>query len=295
MSIDEALEDTGLKMLVYSKGGYGKTVMCATAGKPTLIISAEQGLISIKGAPKFVKVAKITCFDDLDDIYDDLSEGNIPCSWVCLDSISDVAEVLLSEEKEMSKDGRQFYGNLADKMNKMIRKFRDLPNINVLFTCKQKRITDTDTGRTTYIPSLPGNQLTENINYMFDFVFALRIEEDDDGEPYRTLQCEPDNSYDAKSRGEFLNDFEPPNLKKLEMKIRGEDYEPYVKKTKVQKEKERLAAEKEAEEKELEENEIDNEQTTGPEVDDIPEDDYETEVEETENNDEDIEEETAEE
>lgn len=240
VSVQEALDDTGLKMLVHSPAGHGKTVLCATAGKPTLIISAEAGLLSIKDAPKYVKVVVIKTIDDLDEVYDMLVDGSIPCSWVCLDSISEIAEVLLSEEKNLTNDARQAYGKLSERMLKKMRQFRDLADMNVLFTCKQKRLVDGESGAVSYVPSLPGNALTEAIAYMFDFVFALRVEEDDEGNKYRVLQTEPDKAYQAKSRGEYLEDFEKPSLKQLEMKIRGDDYVPYVKKTKEEKEAARI-------------------------------------------------------
>ena len=49
-TVDESLEFQGTKMLVHAPAGAGKTTLAATAGEPTLILSAEAGLLSIAGA-----------------------------------------------------------------------------------------------------------------------------------------------------------------------------------------------------------------------------------------------------
>lgn len=233
-SVDEAIEDTGLKILVHGQAGSGKTVFSATAGKPTIIINAEAGLLSIKGAPSFIKTVRVTNIDQLQEVYDFLADSEEPvCDWVCLDSISDIAEVVLSEEKETSTDPRQAYGELADRMFKLLRMFRDLEGYNVLMTAKQVRVEDQDTNRTMYYPMLPGKQLTFGISYLFDEVFALRLDRDKAGNQVRQLQTERDAQYDCKDRSGDLDAFEPVNLKHIEKKIMGDDYVAYKKPVKT--------------------------------------------------------------
>jgi len=55
-TIDEAIEDTGIKLCVFGFAGAGKTVLSGTTGVPTIILSAEAGLLSLKQAPPEVKV-----------------------------------------------------------------------------------------------------------------------------------------------------------------------------------------------------------------------------------------------
>lgn len=230
-SVKEAVEDNGIKMLVHGPAGVGKTCLCATGGCPTLIISAEAGLLSIANAPAYVEVTEeISSIEELEDVYDYLiGEGKGKYELVCLDSVSEIAEVLLAEEKSKNKDARAAYGNLSERMTKIMRMFRDLPNIHVLFTCKQKRFEDNDTGIVSFVPSLPGAALTQSISYLFDEVFALRVEKDtgEEGESfdYRTLQCDRDRKYEAKDRSGNLDMFEEPNLKRLLVKIRDEEGE----------------------------------------------------------------------
>lgn len=219
-SISEALENNGLKILVHGMAGSGKTVLCATTGKPTLIVSAESGLLSIAGAPDHIKTTVVKTIAELEEVYDYVEQNIDDFEWVCIDSISEIAEVLLAEEKRISKDPRQAYGNLSDRMLGILRSFRDLPNMNVIMSCKQQLVTDADTNTSRYLPLLPGKSLTNSIAYLFDEVFALRVEKDDDGEDYRTIQTGRDRNYEAKDRSGVLEMFEEPSIRKIAEKIR---------------------------------------------------------------------------
>ena len=65
----------------------------------------------------------------------------------------------------------------------------------------------------------PGQKLGQGISYFFDFVFALRVEKDPDGNPYRALQTSRDFNFEAKDRSGALDPFEAPNLAAIAAKI----------------------------------------------------------------------------
>ena len=226
LSLDEALEENGLKVLVHGKAGSGKTVLTATAGMPTILISAESGLLSLKKIvrenpklKKLLKIVTIKSFEDLDETYEWLKSESQLADWIALDSISEIAEQILNHEKKINKDPRAAYGNLTDQMLEKMRGFRDLRGYNVVMTCKQAREEDGDTGKTRFVPMFPGRQVGPAIPYLFDEVFALRVEEDEEGETYRTLQTNRDAHYEAKDRSGELEVFETPNLKEILFKI----------------------------------------------------------------------------
>lgn len=228
-NIMDATEGQGLKVLVHGPAGVGKTVLAATTGAPerTVIISAEGGLLSLRRLVQEYPDAgidQVTVWvprdvNDLAQMYRDLAAGGHGFEWVCIDSVSEVAEQILAEAKERLKDGRQIYGDLNERMMDLLRKFRDLP-MNVYMSCKQEREKDELSGRTLYMPSMPGRRLTQGIAYLFDEVFALRVETDDNG-PYRVLQCQPDGRYEAKDRSGRLEALEAPHLGKVHSKIMG--------------------------------------------------------------------------
>lgn len=209
---------SGIKVLVYGPAGAGKTTLCATVDNP-LIISAEAGLLSLRSYD--IPYLEIGSISDLHAAYDFVA-GSAEASqfdWICLDSISEVAEVVLAHEKKQSKDPRQAYGALQDHMGEAIRRFRDLQGKNVYFSCKQERVKDELTGSLIYGPSLPGAKLAQSIPYLFDEVFALRVENDQEGVPQRWLQTITDPQYSCKDRSGALAMFEPPNLGEIARKI----------------------------------------------------------------------------
>ncbi|MCP4256853.1 MAG: ATP-binding protein [Planctomycetes bacterium] len=217
-SLKESLEDNGVKVLVYGTSGVGKTVLCATTNEKTLIISAEAGLLSIRDAPGDISVASVETFADVKGLYEDLRDYEHPFKWICLDSITEIAEVCLAAEKKSAKDPRQAYGLMADEMFDLLRKFRDLPRVNILMTAKQIRLAD-ERGVTAYAPWMPGKQLTSGLSYLFDEVFVMRIFTDEDGENVRSLQTERDSQYEAKDRSGALDQYEDPSIKKIYEKI----------------------------------------------------------------------------
>lgn len=219
--VNKVLEDTGIKILTHGPAGAGKTVLAATTGEPTLILSAESGLLSIAGAPDYIHVVTINNIRDLEDAYEYIKseEDNPQYSWICLDSITEIAEQILANEKEKSPDPRKAYGNLVDEIIKIMKKFRGLRNYNVYMSCKQQRIKE-EGAPSFFAPMLPGNKAWQEISYLFDEVFALRVETDENGNLYRVLQTGRDRNYDAKDRSDALDLFEEPNLKKIKNKIK---------------------------------------------------------------------------
>lgn len=214
---DAALD--GIKILVHGPAGAGKTSLCATTGEPTIIISAESGLLSLRGHD--IPVIEVKTLDQMYEAYEYVvnNPDGQAFQWVCLDSISEIAEVVLNHEKKVAKDPRQAYGALAEKMTDLIRAFRDLPGRNVYFSCKQERTKDEHSGAMLYYPAMPGNMLKQGVAYFFDEVMALRVEKDADGNPTRWLQTSRDFNYEAKDRSGCLEMFEAPNLADIAAKI----------------------------------------------------------------------------
>jgi hypothetical protein len=201
---------SGVKLLVYGQSGAGKTSLIPTLPRP-LIISAEGGLLSIADADlPYVEVSSI---ETLREVYTWLtkSEEGAQFESVALDSISEIAEVVLSAEKAATKDPRKAYGEMQDVMASLIRSFRDLPGKHVYFSAKLEKSQD-EMGRILYAPSMPGQKLGQLLPYYFDEVLALRVEKDAQGDPMRTLQAQPDGLWAAKDRSGKLDAFNAPDL-----------------------------------------------------------------------------------
>lgn len=199
----------GVKLLVYGQSGAGKTSLIPTLPRP-LIISAEGGLLSI--ADSDLPYVEVSSIDTLRDVYAWLTNSDEASQFdsVALDSISEIAEVVLSAEKAATKDPRKAYGEMQDIMAALIRSFRDLPK-HVYFSAKLEKSQD-EMGRILYAPSMPGQKLGQLLPYYFDEVLALRVEKDAQGDPMRTLQAQPDGLWTAKDRSGKLDAFNAPDL-----------------------------------------------------------------------------------
>lgn len=204
-----------LKVLVHGPAGSGKTRLCGTTGGKTIIISAEAGLLSLRGQD--IDVIEVKTMEQLREAYEFLA-SDTTYQWVCLDSISEIAEVVLSEEKAGTKDPRKAYGEMNDIMTKLIRSFRDLPK-NVYMSAKQNKVKDEVTGGMFFGASAPGQSIANALAYFFDEVFALHTWKDAEGNIQRAMQTQRDNQYDAKDRSGALDFVEPHDLGAIYDKI----------------------------------------------------------------------------
>lgn len=207
----------GVKFLVYSPAGYGKTTLCATAPTP-VILSAESGLLSLR---KYnLPYIEINTINDLRTAYA-WAKGSKEArqfQTICIDSISEIAETVLAFQKTKSKDGRMAYGDMIDEMNKVIKEFRDLQGYNIYMSAKQARIKNEATGVIMNVPSMPGEKLGQNLPYLPDEVFQLDIE-GVGANSFRFLRCQPDFMNTAKDRSGALTAMEEPHLGKIIEKI----------------------------------------------------------------------------
>lgn len=232
---ENASDVNGVKMLVYSDSGFGKTVLTATLPAP-LLLSAEAGPLSLKkanlervfgvGNPTIayhIPTILISNVDELREAYDWCARSAEARQFrsIALDSVSEIAEVVLNNAKRQVKDPRQAYGELIEKMESVIRLFRDLPGKHVYFSAKQEPMKDELTGVVKYGPSMPGSKLGPKLPYFFDEVFSLRVNKDVQGNTYRYLQTQPELQFGAKDRSGALAPIEYPHLGNVITKIFG--------------------------------------------------------------------------
>ena len=212
-----SLSANGVKLLVYGQAGAGKTSLVKTLPKP-IVLSAEGGLLSIQDAD--IPYIEIASMDDLREAFTWCKDSKEAQAFetVALDSISEVAEVVLAHELKKNKDGRAAYGEMNTTMTELIRAFRDLPNKHVYFSAKLEKSQD-EMGKLLYNPGMPGKSLTQGLPYFFDEVLALRVERDAEGVTQRALMCDSDGLWLAKDRSGKLAAWEAPDLGAIIKKI----------------------------------------------------------------------------
>jgi hypothetical protein len=208
----------GVKMMVYGRAGTGKTTLCSTAPNP-IILSAESGLLSLRNFKlPFIEVKD---YASLVEAYTwaKTSKEAAQFQTLCVDSVSEIAEVILNEAKRTNKDPRKAYGDVLTQTLALVRDFRDIPGKHVLITAKQEYNKDDSTGITMFGPSMPGAKLGQQLPYYFDQLFQMTIYKAPDGQGYRALRTRPDFQNEAKDRSGRLDEFEPPDLGAIIKKV----------------------------------------------------------------------------
>lgn len=211
--------ENGVKIVVYGMSGAGKTRLAATLPDP-IIISAESGLLSLSEFS--LPYIEVNSYQSLKDAYEWAASSKEAAQFqsIAIDSLSEIGEVVLTHEKKVNKDGRAAYGEMAVQIIEIVKCFRDLVGKNIYFSAKCEKQQD-ETGKILYSPSMPGSKLAQQIPYLVDEVFALRVEKDADGLTQRALMTDSDGLWLAKDRSGKLEQWEAPDLTAIINKIGG--------------------------------------------------------------------------
>ena len=169
-------------------------------------------------------VVTIKTVEQLGEVYRFVTSSDEAKKYktICLDSISEIAEVILDHELVQNADRRRAYGELQIRMVKLIKAFRDLSGKDVYFSAKQERQIDGASNMILNTPSFPGSKIATQLPYLFDLIMAMRAEKTSEGELKRVLQTVGDEQYIAKDRSGTLAMYEVPDLGAIFKKVKGE-------------------------------------------------------------------------
>lgn len=213
------VQAAAIKALIYGMAGIGKTRLLGLTAPSPLILSAESGLLSLRkdGVP-YIEVKDMATFFG---VWQWLNSGgdNYHFRTIGVDSATEIAETILETERKNTKDPRKAYGELVIQMMAGLKAYRDLPYRHVVFSAKMGRVTDQQSGGIMWGPMMPGQQLDQQVPYLFDEVFHLGAYRGADGTDFTALRTRPDNQYQAKDRSGALDAFERPDLNAIFDKI----------------------------------------------------------------------------
>lgn len=207
--------DGSINVMIYGASGAGKTRLCSTISRK-IVLSAEAGLLSL--ASLDCPYIEIDSINTLVEAFEFLYEHE-DYDTIILNSLSEIAEIILEEKKASNKDTRQAFGECAIAVTKLVKSFRDCPK-NVVMLCKEERV-KLDEG-VLYSMLMPGQKLCQSLPYLFDEVFRMVLSVDEEGNPDRYIQTISDNISYAKDRSGNLDQFMPPDLGLIFRTIKGD-------------------------------------------------------------------------
>jgi hypothetical protein len=202
--------DYGVKTCLYGASGIGKTRLLATTPDP-LVFSAENGLLSLR--KEKVPYIDISTYAQLTEAYKwAISSAEAKkFRTFGIDSLSEIAEVVLGEELKKTPDPRKAYGETQQQMYKLVRNFRDIAGKHVVMVAKEMFIEIGTTKCAT--PLMPSEKLQQQVPYFFDLVLHMYVGNDPTtGKRYTGLHTQSNLNWMAKDRSGTLDPIEYPDL-----------------------------------------------------------------------------------
>jgi AAA domain-containing protein len=205
----------GIKTLVYGPSGVGKTRLSITAPGP-FIFSAEKGLLSLRS--NSIPYIDISSYAQMKEAYKWFVSSNEAkyVGTLFLDSLTEIAQVILAEEKKNNKDPRKAYMAMQDSVYELIRNFRDMKGRNIVLICWEQLIEQGLSKKAC--PVIPSEKLLAALPYFWDLVLHHYHERTSTGVVYQAFHTKDCDWWTAKDRGGQLDEIEEPNLTKLFIK-----------------------------------------------------------------------------
>ena len=204
-----------LNLAVFGATGTTKTRQVLTLPN-CLLISLEKGTLSLMGED--FDYVECSSLEDIRDVYSMLiGEWAGRYEWICLDSMSELSDIILEEELEKTSHAMQAYGAMQTKIMKTLKSFMNL-DVNLYAIAKEAPI-EKSTGDVIKGMMFAGTKLSHKVPYLFDDVIAASKIIDGDGKERLCFTCHGTTNYDCKNRSGALNLFEEPNLFKIANKI----------------------------------------------------------------------------
>lgn len=209
----------GVKMLGYGPPGEGKTPLINTAPRPVLAF-VEPGMTSMRGSnvPTFDATSVARCEDFFQWVFNSAEVKNF--DTICVDSVSQMAEMYLKHYKAKNKDGRKAYGEMATAV---------MEHLAGLFYFRQKHIyligkqSMKDNGENSEAkPYFPGQELDVQVPHLYDVIAHIcKTQVPGMTDPTLAIRCKGTFNIRARDRSGKLADLEPPHLGNVFAKCMG--------------------------------------------------------------------------
>jgi hypothetical protein len=207
-------------MLIYGDSGVGKTSLAGSADavadlRPCLMIDMEGGTESLVRTYPNVEQVRVTSWDEMQQVYDELLRGKHGYATVLIDSLTEIQkfnmynimEELVADkpEREIDVPSMREWGRNLEQMRRFVRAFRDLP-MNSIFTALKKDEKNEKTGMVTTGPSLSGKMAGEVAAFLdiVSYYYTKEVAGDNGPEQKRLLLSAKTETIIAKDRTQSL-------------------------------------------------------------------------------------------
>lgn len=223
---NELAKRYGIKAVVYGAPGSGKTPLVATAPRPVMLVT-EPGMLSMRHsnvpaweaytAPRIVEFMEWVAKSKELSMFD----------TIAIDSLTNIAEIILADELTRHKHGMKIYGAMSERVMGICGMLYYMPQKHIVMVAKQASVengkqTLISNGEVTYEslmqkrPHFPGKDLNIKIPHLFDDVLHLgEANVSGQPKPVKALRTKEIAEVFARDRAGTLNELEPPDLTQL--------------------------------------------------------------------------------
>jgi len=180
-----------IKALLYGDPGTGKTSLGATMPQPSLhLLSEGHGDLAVKRVQPNADIIKIKNYDHLIRILDGLTFEDHPYKSVCLDSLTDMQEMVkknMKGDEVAVKMSLPDWGTLQELTKDVVKRFRDL-DVHVCVIALSADTQEPD-GPIIRGPAMAGKKLPKSLPAYFNIVgYMMKKDDPDTNEPvHRTV------------------------------------------------------------------------------------------------------------
>ena len=202
----------GFKSIIYGPPGSAKTPLLNTAPRP-LLLATEPGLLSLRGStiPTFCAFTSAA----IDDFFKWFFNSNETKKFdtIGVDSISQLAEIYLTDAKKSNKHGMKAYGEMEERTYAQLKGLYFTQHKHTYLIAKEEIINDN--GAQIRRPHFPGKALGIKVPHDYDAILRLAMHNVPGVGQKLAFRCVGSLEEMARNRTGTLSEFEPPNFSEL--------------------------------------------------------------------------------